>query len=527
MKLENKRLNMFLELALDARFCQRRGTILLLALLLLSSCAQEDGLPGDNVAGSRPALALSALQAADMPADKTVTRAASTTAYPTNKFIGFFVKEDATHGYTACNNRKGAYNATRKLWLPDAATPTDSIWLNNHDADVAVSAPYDAAHATAATLDLAACLRPADGSKDIWCKRFAANNKSTGLAPVLDHVYTRFTISLSLDANYKGMAPVDSVALTNDSLYAAGAYRPFEATAYSYKGDADIGFKLPAVVNLTTAAPTATLDLLLIPATLAADVKLSLTVNGITFGAKLSKAGFAGKLEAGKQYNANIKLKPTALEVTSVTIADWNDVTVSGDKEPAFIDPVPIDIASLGFLVAPSNLRAVKLSDGSFAYEFVNSQAWYSYEKEGGDYFNWNTLDPTADTAAETVWSDSRDACRQVGPGWRTPTKAELQQVINLPSYWGTWKELDGTVINGRYYGIASQPAEADRYKYVFLPASGERNGSGMAGVGVVGMYWTTTSDRLASQDNMNAAYAPFYPVAPTYGLALRCVKNK
>lgn len=462
-----------------------------------------------------------------MPVDETVTRAVSTTAYPTSKFIGFFVKENTASDYTACNNRKGGYSATRKLWLPEAATPTDSIWLNNHDADIAVYAPYDAVHATAATLNLAACLRPANGSKDIWCKHFTANNKSTNLTPVLEHVYSRFTISLSLDANYKGTAPVDSVALTNDSLYAAGTYKPFETILYSYTGDAGIGFKLPAVVNLTTAAPTTTLDLLLIPATLAADVKLSITVNGIAFGVKLSKASFANKLEAGKQYNANIKLKPTTLEVTSVTIADWNDVTVSGDKEPAFIDPVPIDIASLGFLVAPSNLRAVKLSDGSFAYEFANSQAWFSYEREGGDYFNWNTLDPTADTAAETVWSDSRDACRQAGPGWRTPTKAELQKVIDLPSYWGTWKELDGTVINGRYYGIASQPAATDRYKYVFLPASGERNGSGMAGMGIVGMYWTTTNDRLASQDNMNAAYAPFYPVAPTYGLALRCVKDK
>ena len=496
---------------------------MLLALFLLASCSQDDTLPGGNpVAGSMPALALSTLQATGIDGGKAATRAATTTDYPTSKSIGFFVKENTADGYAACNNRKGDYHTTRRLWLP---TP-DSIWLNNHDADISIYAPYDAAQTTAATLNLAACLRPADGSKDIWCKHITANNKSTGLAPVLEHVYTRFTITMSLDANYKGTAPVDSVALTNDSLYAAAAYRPFETRPYTYTGDAGIEFKFPAVVSLTTAKPTATLDLLLVPATLTADVKLSLTVNGITFGATLAKASFAGKLEAGKQYNANIKLKPAALQVTTVTIADWNDEAVSGDKEPAFIDPVPVDIASLGFLVAPSNLRAIKLSDGSFAYEFAETPAWYSGEEDGGDYFTWNTLDPTSN-ANETVWSDSRDACRQVGAGWRTPTKAELQKVIDLPSCWSTWKKTDGTVVNGRYFGIASQPADADRYKYVFLPANGERNGGGMSGQGASGTYWTTTSDRLAIGTSMTGDYAPFYPVAHTYGFSLRCVKNK
>ena len=494
----------------------------LLALSLLASCSQDDALPrsaGTNL----PSLGLSTLQATDMPADETVTRAAGTTAYPTSKFIGFFVKADATNGYTACNNRKGEYNTTRKLWLP---TP-DSIWLNNHDADIAVYAPYNAAYTTAATLNLTAALRPSDSSKDIWCKRFTANNKSTGLAPVLEHVYSRFTISLSLDANYRGTAPVESVSLTNADLYATGTYKPFETISYTYAGDAGLGFKLPSVVNLTTAAPTGSIDLLLIPATLTGDIKLSLTVNGIAFGVTLSKASFGNKLQAGKQYNANIKLKPTALEVTSVTINDWNDETVSGDKEPIFIDPVPINIASLGFLVAPSNLRAVKLSDGSFAYEFAASQAWYSGIEAGGDYFNWNTLDPTNFSVQETVWSDNRDACRRVGEGWRTPTKAELQQVIDLPSYWGTWREVDGTVVNGRYFGIASEPAHDDRYKYVFLPASGERQGTGMAGLGTGGGYWTTTTDRLACGADLNGAYAPFYPVDQRYGFALRCVKDK
>lgn len=490
---------------------------LLLALFSCASCSQGEALPGSD--GNLPALALNVLQANSLSEETAATRA-TTTVYPTSKLIGFFVKENTAKGYTACDNRKGEYNAARKLWLP----VPDSIWLNNHDADIAVYAPYDAKQTTAAALNLAACLRPADGSKDLWCKHFTANNKSTGLAPVLEHVYTRFTISMKLDANYKGTAPVDSVSLANDSLYAMGLYQPFETTAYTYAGDAGVGFMLPSKINLTTASSTGSIDLLLIPATLTADIKLGVRVNGIMFGVKIASSRFAGKLEAGKQYNASITLKPTALEVTSVTINDWDDVTVSEEYEPAFIDLKPIDLAGLGFLVAPANLTATKMSDGSYVYDFANSPEYYSVDGSGGDYFNWNTLDPANLTVQETVWSDARDACRKVGEGWRTPTKAELQKVIDLPSYWGTWKKTDGTLVKGRYYGIASQPTDDERYKYLFLPASGERGG---ANVGNAGMFWTTTNDRLASGENLNAAYAPFYPVDQKYGLALRCVKNK
>lgn len=492
----------------------------LLALSLLASCSQDDTLPGSN-AGSMPALGLSAVQAADMPADETVTRAVGTTAYPTSKFIGFFVKADATNGYTACNNRKGGYNATRKLWLPEAATPADSIWLNNHDADIAVYAPYDAAHATAATLNLAACLRPADGSKDIWCKRFSANNKSTGLAPVLEHVYSRFTITLTLDTNYKGAAPVDSVSLTNADLYTTGTYKPFEATPYTYAGDAGISFKLSPVVSLTTAAPTGSIDLLLIPATLAGDVKLSLTVNKITFGVTLSKASFADKFQAGKQYNASIKLKPTALEVTSVTIADWNDETVSGDKEPVFIDGIDI---GLDFNFSEGN---VIYTGGT--YIFAPEQGYY---EGSSSYYRWNVLSPNTnknDPPNTGAWNDAADPCRKVGDGkWYLPKIEQWESVKNGRSVWGTYKMKNGSAVNGMYFGTGSVPAESEQDRYLFMPAAGRKYTAILYDEGALGAYWSR------SFGNDNADYFYFNSGGPTIytdhryvGLTIRCVRDK
>lgn len=495
--------------------------IALLAISLLASCNGEDTFPGTG-SEEVSALGLNALQANDL--SEAATRA-TTTAYPTSKFIGFFVKADAANGYAACNNRKGGYSTARKLWLPDATTPADSIWLNNHDADIAVYAPYDAAHTTAATLDLKACLRPADGSKDIWCKRFTANNKSTGLAPVLEHVYSRFTISLSLDANYKGSAPVDSVSLTNADLYVTGTYKPFEATPYTYAGDAGIGFKLSPVVSLTTAAPTGSIDLLLIPATLTGDIKLSLTVNKITFGVTLSKTSFGGKLEAGKQYNAGIKLKPTALQVTSVTINDWNDETVSGDKEPAFIEGIDI---GLDFNISEGNVIATKQADNTFTYAFAEEQGYYSSDKNG-DYFCWNTLDPSANGVTQSSWDNTRDICRKIGDGmWYTPSSDQWKEIVGAGYVYGPYKMENGTSTNGMYFGITTPPSPSEQDIYLFLPALGY-----IADIGkgdAYHSYWSSTLSApyaygLYFENNSRPDYNHnFYRY---YKFAVRCIRNK
>lgn len=315
------------------RFFHRHGTILLYILLLLSSCTQDEVLYDGDADSSLPVLGLSAVQATDMDVSKAVTRAVATPDYPTSGYIGFFVKEDVANGYKAVDNRKGEYNATRKLWLPRAVTPADSIWLNNHDADIAVYAPYNAAHTTTATLNLVACLRPADGSKDIWCKHFVANNQSKNLAVTLEHLYTRLTVVVSRDADYKSDANLTAFVLKGNEIYPSATYKPFETVPYTNSPTTEF---TPAVTAQALDASTAstTYDLLLIPATLTDDITLTLTVDGKKMQVKIAKERFAaGKLEAGKQYNANLKLKPGKLEITSVSVVKWDVLTeVSGGQ---------------------------------------------------------------------------------------------------------------------------------------------------------------------------------------------------
>ena len=530
MKPENKRLSMFLELALMTRFCQRRGTILLLTLLLLSSCTQDDSFRGDND-GSRPALlGLSTLQAAGIDASRTITRAAATPDYPTSKDIGFFVQADAANGYKAVNNRKGTYSATRKLWLPEAATPADSIWLNSHDADVAIYAPYDAVQATAA-MNLAACLRPADGSKDIWCKRFAANNTSKNLVVTLEHLYTRLAIVVSRDAAYTADATLTTFALKGNEVYQSATYKPFETTPYIYGTSTGLTPAVPAT-TLNASTASVTYDLLLIPATLTGGITLTLTVDGKKMRVTVAKEKFAaGKLEAGKQYNINLKLKPGKPEVTSVTVEKWDALAEVSGGNAEFDEPF-IDIG-LEFYIAKGNLTMVR--EGKYA--FADEQGYYSGISGGGDYFCWNTLDAQTFNVSQSPWEDVRDPCRKVGGGCRTPSQTEWQKMMNAGHVWGnsTYVMEDGTRKSGRYFGTTMVPSTAEQDNYVFLPAAGYRKsseGNGTAAVtsgGANSGYWSSDAYNVGVGYYLDSyggsVYINYNPKG--YGYSVRCIKDK
>ena len=520
MKLENKRVRILLELAL--------------ILLLLSSCTQDEVLYGGDAGGSLPALGLSAVQATDMDVSKTVTRAVATPDYPTSGYIGFFVKADAANGYKAVDNRKGEYNTARKLWLPQAATPADSIWLNNHDADIAVYAPYDAAHTTAATLNLTAALRPTDGSKDIWCKHFVANNQSKNLAVTLEHLYTRLTVVVSRDANYKSDANLTAFALKGNEIYPSATYKPFETVPYT--NSPTTGFA-PAVTAQTLDASTAsaTYDLLLIPATLTGDITLTQTVDGKKMQVKIAKERFAaGKLEAGKQYNVNLKLKPGVLELTSVSVVKWETVPVVNGGNGEFDQPEPLGIQlspneitltangcteqdkiDLSKLIwAKGNLKSTGTDGVTKDYEWAPTQEDYGY------YYTWNSS-YTGNTSSNGV-----DPCTLLNPskygtGWRTPSKNEFDMLSRCTDKaWVAKNGIDGMWFMNNPNGL-------------FLPAAGYRNyreGSGTTATsyaGSEGDYWSS-----AAYDGSYGYYLYFTGNArvshydKTYGYPVRCVQG-
>lgn len=309
----------------------------LATLLLFASCS-KDTVPADDV-GSRPGLLqLGTLQTSVV--NGAATRTVTTTDYPITGQIGFFVKADAAKKYAACDNYKGTYDATRAKWVP-----APEILLNENTAVIAVYAPYDITQTLPAALKLTACLRPADGSRDIWCKRFTANNQSASISTLtLEHVYTRLSLTLSRDAEYKEEARLTDIALTGNEIYAGTTYNLLKTAPYAYDGDP--GFVASSTQVLSDASLTAAYDMLLIPTVpLTEDITLAFTVNGKKMWVVIAKEKFtdtAGKLEAGKQYNINLKLVPGKLEIVSVAVVKWDALPQVGGGDAEYEPDTPL-----------------------------------------------------------------------------------------------------------------------------------------------------------------------------------------
>lgn len=299
----------------------------MLLVLLLASCSKDDALTVDyGPSGKKTSLQVTALTTAS----GVITRA-TTTPYPTTGSIGFFMRENLLNGYVAGSNIKGIYdNAKYHLWLP-----VDSIWLNNNTADLAVYAPYDAAHGTDGTLKLAACIR-VDGSKDIAYNAFTANNKTTPPVLTLAHVYSRLTINITRADEYAKEVILNSIGMKGNEIYKEASFRPLD-NAKDY-GTKTFTFPIDPAVKVNDANPTQIIELLLIPSSLTGDVTLFLDGPDENFKVVFAKVSFGNALTAGKQYKINLKLKGTILEVTSVTITDWEIEKIDDEQEPPFID---------------------------------------------------------------------------------------------------------------------------------------------------------------------------------------------
>ena len=108
------------------------------------------------------------------------------------------------------------------------------------------------------------------------------------------------------------------------------------------------------------------------------------------------------------------------------------------------------------------------------------------YNNEGGK----TILDPE-DDAAHVNW----------GGSWRMPTKAEWQELlVNCTWTWTTQNGINGYKVTSKKAGYTD--------KFIFLPAAGCRNGSGLASVGSYGYYWSSSLDEYNSS---NAWYLGFY----------------
>ena len=490
---------------------------------LFVSCVQDDNdIVRLSEAGS---LQLTGMYAEE--AGNPVTRAGVVSDYPTDRSVGFFVKPDVTKGYAACYNREGRYNAARSLWLP-----VDSIWLNNNTADLGVYAPYDNTQSTASgTLQMKAGLRPADGSKDIWYKHFTANNKSLDLAPVLEHIYTRLTLTVSLDKDYKGDAYIGTLSLAGGDCFDAATFHPFDAaTPYVYSG-APLKVTYTTPLKLSSSDKTRQIDLLVIPrASLAGNVQLVIegSQSGVTnkFTVTIDKAKFGNALLAGKQYQVNVTLKPTELEVTSVTLADWADETIAGDKEPSYVGGIQVAEADINLgsgctAKDKTDLAKLRWADGNLKSTGSSDYVWTT-STDYGYYYPWlSTYEYDGYTGTNNIDPCSRLNAAKYGTGWRTPSRNEFEKLSRC---------TDKAVAT--YNGVKGMWF-MNKTKGLFLPFAGfrSRTGSGTTDVafpGTYGDYWTSDAlnDTNGYRLDIGTGNASVTGNGKTAGFTIRCVQG-
>lgn len=519
-----------------------------LALLLLAACSSQDSAwgDGDETADRRP-LAVASLQA---PVSSPQTRV-TTSPLPADGEVGFFVL--AGGSYAAVTNKKGVYKADEGLWLP-----TDSIWLSRDAAKLALYYPYDASQTTAGKLNLPAMVRPADGSKDLSSARFQADSHTKDISLTLTQLYTRLSVTFVkiADAEYTGTSSLTALKLEGAGVYPTATYT-FADGAYTYGNTTGYTATLNPAVTITgvnaAAADATKVDLLLPPyQTLTQDLTFTVTVDTKEMKIVIPKAKLNNTLTAGKQYNITVKLKPTALvlDENSIKITEWDSRTAF--NEEAKMENGPIEYVDIGldFVIAPGNLIATADGNGGYTYAFAEDQGYYSGSSASGDYFRWNTLDPTATVTSNTtyVWDDSNDPCRQVKGGeWHTPTEENLNALNHgtpggqqdvLLQVRGTYRTKSGKEVRGYYFGTATALSEANQDECVFLPMAGwydESNAWQDWTVDAWGMYWSATpygSDwayRLViSYDyGTDVGTSLWYNAYYNCGIPLRCVRDK
>ena len=242
----------------------------------------------------------------------------------------------------------------------------------------------------------------------------------------------------------------------------------------------------------------------------------------------VSEKTFSSALNIKRGYMANVTTTHDFPKDESSTVStEVTDVYLDGGSETTIVSlsGAYSQIAAEN-VWAPGNLIATPKGDGTFTYTFAASKEFYSGEWNGGDYFCWNTLSPTAtnSTNATNTYNASTDPCRLVVSDgiWRMPTHAELTALKNSGSAWET---KNGT--NGRTFSTTTIPTSGS-YWPLFLPAAGYRDkeSTNMNQIGENGYYWAATADGTIT------AYRLFFNNDKTdtdtynkdYGYAIRCV---
>ncbi len=196
------------------------------------------------------------------------------------------------------------------------------------------------------------------------------------------------------------------------------------------------------------------------------------------------------------------------------------------DPEP---EPGPMDMVDLGLSVkwASHNVGAAKASDAGNYYSWGMTKVQTLYGDYGYPYYNADT-DSYEDLGEDISGTKYDVATVRWGEGWRIPTKAELEELVEKCTW--SWSSQD----NKLGYKVTGPNGN-----YIFLPAGGMFGAEGLMQdkpgdiLGHVG-YYTSSVQKPSSYGSPHSRYclkmrSDSYKVDDTFksiGILVRPVHN-
>ena len=171
----------------------------------------------------------------------------------------------------------------------------------------------------------------------------------------------------------------------------------------------------------------------------------------------------------------------------------------------------------------PTSDRGVVINDVRWATRNVDAPGTFARSPQDfGMFFHWNRRQGWAvigtvghrDGSTGTAWYTDNNPCP---PGWRVPTQAEFQSLVDAGSEWRT-----RSGVNGRLFGSGRNQ--------IFLPAAGIRqsNNDEHLGGDWSGYYWSSTYSLRYAMMFLSFTNNTVYATAATHDHSLvfnvRCV---